>query len=129
MIALTVLHSAYMAEIYRSAISAVDPGQREAATSLGFGHVRGPSRPSSSRRRSGSRSRRSSISSSTSSRTRRSSRLIGTTDLMGAANQLNGVYRAPFELYTLVGFIYLTLVLVVSAGAALLERRLNRHGR
>jgi ABC-type amino acid transport system permease subunit len=48
---------------------------------------------------------------------------------MGAANQLNGVYRAPFELYTTVGFMYLTLVLVVSAGAALVERRLNRHGR
>ena len=55
--------------------------------------------------------------------------IIGTTDLMGVTNQLNGVYRAPFELYTLVGFVYLTLVLVVSAGAALLERRLNRHVR
>ena len=55
--------------------------------------------------------------------------MIGTTDLMGAANQLIGVYRAPFELYTAVGFVYLTLVIVVSAGAALLERRLNRHVR
>ena len=36
-IALTVLNSAYMAEIYRSALDAVDPGQREAALSLGFG--------------------------------------------------------------------------------------------
>jgi len=40
-IALTILNSAYMAEIYRSALGAVYPGQREAATSLGFGRVRG----------------------------------------------------------------------------------------
>src|SRR4029079_11590483 len=40
-VALTVLNSAYMAEIYRSALGAVDPGQREAATSLGFGRVAG----------------------------------------------------------------------------------------
>src|SRR5207244_3901810 len=40
-IALTVLNSAYMAEIYRSALGAVDPGQHEAATSLGFGRIRG----------------------------------------------------------------------------------------
>lgn len=127
-IALTVLNSAYMAEIYRSAISAVDPGQREAATSLGFGHVRGFTTvvfPQAMRiafpplvNQFVDIVKDSSIVA-----------LIGTTDLMGAANQLNGVYRAPFELYTTVGFMYLTLVLVVSAGAALVERRLNRHGR
>jgi ABC-type amino acid transport system permease subunit len=48
---------------------------------------------------------------------------------MGVTNQLVSFYRAPFELYTLVGFVYLTLVIIVSAGAALLERRLNRHVR
>ena len=45
---------------------------------------------------------------------------------MGATNQLNGLYRAPFELYTTVAFFYLTLVLPISAAAALLERRLSR---
>ncbi len=48
---------------------------------------------------------------------------------MGVTNQLVSFYRAPFELYTLVGFVYLTLVIIFSAGAALLERRLNRHVR
>ena len=39
-IALTMLHSAYMSEIFRSALGAVDPGQREAATSFCFNHMR-----------------------------------------------------------------------------------------
>src|SRR5262249_9397126 len=34
-LSLTLLNSAYMAEIYRAAILAIDPGQREAARSLG----------------------------------------------------------------------------------------------
>src|SRR5205085_2208255 len=34
-LSLTLLNSAYMAEIYRSAIQAIEPGQREAARSLG----------------------------------------------------------------------------------------------
>ena len=55
--------------------------------------------------------------------------IIGTMDLMGVTNQLVGFYRAPFELYTLVAFFYLTIVLVISALAAGLERRLGRHLR
>ena len=127
-IALTALNSAYMAEIYRSAIGAVDPGQREAATSLGFGRVRGFTTvvfPQAFRiafpplvNQFVDIVKDSSIVA-----------LIGTTDLMGVTNQLNGVYRAPFELYSTVAFFYLSLVLLVSGGAALVERRLNRHGR
>ena len=127
-IALTMLHSAYMSEIFRSALGAVEPGQREAATSLGFGRIRAFSTviyPQAVRIAIPSLVNQfvdvlkdSSIIA-----------IIGTTDLMGVTNQLVSYYRAPFELYTLVGFVYLTLVLIVSAGAALLERRLNRHVR
>ena len=127
-IALTMLHSAYMSEIFRSALGAVDPGQREAATSLGFGRMRAFSTviyPQAVRIAIPSLVNQfidvlkdSSIIA-----------IIGTTDLMGVTNQLVSFYRAPFELYTLVGFVYLTLVIIVSAGAALLERRLNRHVR
>src|SRR5438094_9285559 len=38
-LSLTLLNSAYMAEIYRSAIQAIEPGQREAARSLGLGTI------------------------------------------------------------------------------------------
>ena len=125
-IALTVLNSAYMAEIYRSALDAVDPGQREAALSLGFGR----------RHRfftivfpQAFRIAFPSLVNQLVDIVKDSSiiAIIGTTDLMGVTNQLVSYYRAPFELYTLVGFFYLTIVLVISGAAALVERRLNRH--
>ena len=37
---------------------------------------------------------------------------------MGVTNQLVSYYRAPFELYTLVAFFYLAIVLAISAAAA-----------
>jgi His/Glu/Gln/Arg/opine family amino acid ABC transporter permease subunit len=125
-IALTMLNSAYMAEIYRSAIGGVDPGQREAATSLGYGRVQTFGwvvMPQAIRiavpalvNQFVDIVKDSSIVS-----------LIGTTDLMGITNQLSSSYRAPFEVYTLVAFYYLTLVILISAAAAALERRLGRH--
>lgn len=125
-IALTILNSAYMAEIYRSALGAVDPGQREAATSLGFGRVRGFTTvilPQAIRigvpplvNQFVDIVKDSSIIA-----------IIGTTDLMGVTNQMVSYYRAPFELYTLLAGFYLTIVLSISALAAILERRLMRH--
>lgn len=127
-IALTILNSAYMAEIYRSALNAVDPGQREAAASLGFGRTRAFSTvilPQALRIAVPSLVNQfvdiikdSSIVA-----------IIGTTDLMGVTNQLVSYYRAPFELYTLLAGFYLSIVLVVSGAATLLERRLSRHVR
>src|SRR4051794_24293195 len=125
-VALTILNSAYMAEIYRSALAAVDPGQREAAASLGFGRVRGFTTvvfPQAFRIAFPSLVNQfvdivkdSSIVA-----------IIGTTDLFGVTNRMVNFYRAPFELYTLVAGFYLTIVLTVSAAAAVLERRLRRH--
>ena len=125
-IALTMLNSAYMAEIYRSALGAVDRGQHEAAMSLGFGR----------RHRfftivfpQAFRIAFPSLVNQFVDIVKDSSivAIIGTTDLMGVTNQLVSYYRAPFELYTLVAFFYLTIILVVSGAAALVERRLNRH--
>jgi ABC-type amino acid transport system permease subunit len=48
---------------------------------------------------------------------------------MGVTNRLVSYYRAPFELYTLVAFFYLAIVLTISAAAAVIERRLGRHIR
>ena len=53
--------------------------------------------------------------------------IIGTADLFGVTNRLVSFYRAPFELYTLVAFFYLTIILVISALATALEQRLQRH--
>lgn len=125
-LALTFLNSAYMAEIYRSALGSVDPGQHEAATSLGFGRVRAFSAvifPQAIRIAVPSLVNQfvdivkdSSIIA-----------IIGTADLFGVTNRMVNYYRAPFELYTLVAGFYLTIVLMISALAAMLERRLQRH--
>jgi His/Glu/Gln/Arg/opine family amino acid ABC transporter permease subunit len=127
-IALTMLHSAYMAEIYRSALASVDRGQHEAAQSLGFSRVRGFSTvifPQAVRVAVPSLVNQfvdivkdSSIIA-----------IIGTADLFGVTNRLVSFYRTPFELYTLVAAFYLVLVLLISALAAILERRLQRHVR
>ena len=53
--------------------------------------------------------------------------IIGTADLFGVTNRMVNYYRAPFELYTLVAGFYLTIILIISALAAMLERRLQRH--
>jgi His/Glu/Gln/Arg/opine family amino acid ABC transporter permease subunit len=125
-IALTVLNSAYMAEIYRSALGAVDPGQREAATSLGFGRLRGFATVIFPQ---GIRIAVPSLVNQFVDIVKDSSiiAIIGTADLFGVTNRLVSYYRAPFELYTLVAFFYLTIVLAISALAAVLERRLQRH--
>jgi His/Glu/Gln/Arg/opine family amino acid ABC transporter permease subunit len=125
-IALTVLNSAYMAEIYRSALGGVDIGQREAATSLGFGRIRAFTTvilPQAMRIAIPSLVNQfvdiikdSSIIA-----------IIGTADLMGVTNQMVSFYRAPFELYTLVAAFYLAIILIVTAAAAMLERRLRSH--
>ena len=53
--------------------------------------------------------------------------VIGVFDLMGTTIQLVNTKRAPFELYTVTALTYIALILLVSAAAALLERRLARH--
>jgi His/Glu/Gln/Arg/opine family amino acid ABC transporter permease subunit len=125
-LALTAMNSAYMAEIYRSAISAVDPGQREAAASLGFGRIRGFTTVVLPQ---GVRIAVPSLVNQFVDIVKDSSiiSIIGTADLFGVTNRLVSYYRAPFELDTLVAFFYLTIVLVISALASTLERRLQRH--
>jgi His/Glu/Gln/Arg/opine family amino acid ABC transporter permease subunit len=125
-IALTIMNSAYMAEIYRSALRAVDRGQHEAAASLGFSRTRGFVTivlPQAWRIAVPSLVNQfidivkdSSIVSA-----------IGIEDLFGKTLMLDSTDHASFELYTLVGMYYLVLVLILTASSTLLERRLSRH--
>lgn len=125
-VALTLLNSAYMAEVYRAAIQSVDPGQREAASALGLGHTRtfaSVTFPQAGRvavpglvNQLVDIVKDSSIVA-----------VIGLLDLMGTTIQLVSTQRAPFELYTATALAYIALILLISAAAALLERRLGRH--
>lgn len=125
-LALTIMNSAYMAEIYRSALRAVDRGQHEAAASLGFSRTKGfvtVVLPQAWRIALPSLVNQlvdivkdSSIVSA-----------IGIQDLFGVTNRLVSTDRASFELYSLVAIYYLVLVLSLTAASTLLERRLQRH--
>lgn len=125
-VALTLLNSAYMAEVYRAALLSVDPGQREAASALGLGHTRtftSVTFPQAGRvavpglvNQLVDIVKDSSIVA-----------VIGLLDLMGTTIQLVSTQRAPFELYTATAVAYIALILLISGAAALLERRLGRH--
>jgi len=125
-ISLTLLNSAYMAEIYRAAIQAIDPDQREAARSLGLGgiatfvNVVFP------------QAWRIAIPSLVNQFTdiiKDSSivAVIGTPDLMYVMIERVSFYQRPFEFYTTVAGIYLVMVVIVAQLANRLEKRLQRH--
>ena len=125
-VSLTLLNSAYMAEIYRAAIQAVDPGQREAARSLGLGSI------TTFATVTFPQAWRVAIPSLVNQFTdiiKDSSLVaaIGTPDLMYQTIERNSNFQRPFELFTEVGVIYLVMVLIVAYLAARLEKRLQRH--
>jgi len=125
-LSLTLLNSAYMAEIYRSAIQAIEPGQREAARSLGLGtigtfvNVTFP------------QAWRIAVPSLVNQFTdiiKDSSvvALIGAPDLMYITTERVSFYQRPFEFYTTVAGIYFVMVVIVAQLAWRLEKRLRRH--
>jgi glutamine transport system permease protein len=125
-VALTLLNSAYMAEIYRAAIQAVDPGQREAARSLGLGSI---STFATVVFPQAWRIALPSLVNQFTDIIKDSSvvALIGASDLMHQTIERVSFYQRPFEFYTAVAVIYLVMVVIVAQLATRLEKRLQRH--
>ena len=125
-VALTLLNSAYMAEIYRAAIQAIDPGQREAARTLGLGGTRTFTTvvfPQAWRIAIPSLVNQFTDIIKDSSVVA----LIGAPDLMYQTIERVSFYQRPFEFYTTVAGIYLVMVVIVAQLASRLEHRLRRH--
>ncbi|HLZ95965.1 MAG TPA: amino acid ABC transporter permease [Candidatus Dormibacteraeota bacterium] len=127
-VSLTLLNSAYMAEIYRAAIQAIDPGQHEAARSLGLGHI------STFANVVFPQAWRIALPSLVNQFTdiiKDSSvvALIGVGDLMYESIERVSFYQRPFEFYTADAAIYLTMVVIVAQLASRLEHHLRRHLR
>jgi len=125
-VSLTLLNSAYMAEIYRGAIQAIDAGQREAARSLGLGSI------ATFATVTFPQAWRIAIPSLVNQFTdiiKDSSivAVIGTPDLMYQTIERVSYYQRPFEFYTTVAAIYLVMVVMVAQLAWRLEKRLQRH--
>ncbi len=125
-LSLTLLNSAYMAEIYRSAIQAIDPGQREAARSLGLGSIATFATVTFPQ---AWRIALPSLVNQFTDIIKDSSivAVIGTPDLMFQTIERVSFYQRPFEFYTVVAGIYLVMVLIVAQLAWRLEKRLRRH--
>ncbi len=125
-VSLTLLNSAYMAEIYRAAIQAIDAGQREAARSLGLGSI------ATFATVTFPQAWRIAIPSLVNQFTDiiKDSAIvavIGTPDLMYQTIERVSFYQRPFEFYTTVAGIYLVMVVIVAQLAWRLEKRLQRH--
>jgi His/Glu/Gln/Arg/opine family amino acid ABC transporter permease subunit len=122
-ISLSLLHTAWMAEIYRAGLQAVPRGQREAAASLGMGRFRAffsvvlPQAirlviPTSGNDFVGMVKDTSLVG------------IIGIFELYRTGAQIISVRFLPFETYTIVAAMYVAVVFVIDQLVRLLERSL-----
>jgi His/Glu/Gln/Arg/opine family amino acid ABC transporter permease subunit len=111
-IALTLLYSAFIAEIYRSALIAVPKGQREAGLALGmhplrvFGSVTLPQATKIAIPNIGSMF--IGMVKDTSTFT-----VIGLTEVVRVTQNLNSTYFQPFVLYTAAALLYVAVAFLI----------------
>jgi His/Glu/Gln/Arg/opine family amino acid ABC transporter permease subunit len=122
-ISLTVLHTAWMAEIYRAGLQAVPKGQREAAASLGMGRTRAffsitlPQAirlviPTAGNDFVGMVKDTSLVG------------IIGIFELYRTGQRLVSETFLPFEVWTIVAAMYVAVVFVIDQLVRFLERAL-----
>jgi len=127
-ITLAISDSAFTAEIYRAGIQSIAKGQSEAARTIGLNYVqtmRYVILPQAIRRILPPLANQfiyivkmSAFAS-----------VIGMQELTRRANELVVTEYRPLEIYTLLIFEYLILVLIISAGVRWLERRMGADER
>lgn len=124
-IALGITGGAYMAEVFRGGINAVDLGQREAALAIGLTQSRAFSLvilpqavriiiPQAVNVYVGLLKGATIVS------------IIGVADMIYVAQYISLSSFTPFEMYSAVGITFISLTLSVAGLAFILERRLSR---
>ena len=116
---------AYMAEIIRAGIQAIDPGQMEAARSLGLPYWRGMYRvvlPQAVKNMIPSIVNQFIITLKDTSILS----VIGFPELVNKAQNVVARTFKSFEVWFIVGLMYLIVILILQQVAKALERRLNR---
>ncbi len=124
-IALGITGGAYMAEVFRGGINAIDSGQREAALAIGLTGPRAFSLvilpqairiiiPQAVNVYVGLLKGATIVS------------IIGVADMIYVAQYISLSSFTPFEMYTAVGVTFISLTLSVAGLAFLLEKRLNK---
>ncbi len=127
-LALAIHAGAYVAEIFRGAIQSLDPGQREAARSLGMSKwqtMRLIVFPQAFRRALPPLGNQFIIGLKDSSLVA----YLGVHELFGAALTIQAANYMPFETYLVAGCYYLALVLIFTFLVHRLEKHLNRGQR
>ena len=127
-IALALCDSAFEAEIFRAGLQSVDEGQREAADALGLSYadkLRYVILPQAVRRVLPPLGNQFVYMLKASSLLS----VIGYSELTRRANELVVVEYRPLEIYTLLVFEYLVLILLASFAVRRLERHLARSDR
>jgi len=122
-IALALSDSAFEAEIFRAGIQSIDPGQLEAADSIGLGHLdrmRYVVLPQAIRRVLPPLGNQLVYMLKMSSLVS----IIGMQELTRRANELVTAEYRPLEIYTVLMLEYLVLILIVSQGVRWMERRM-----
>ncbi len=123
-LALAIHSGAYITEIFRGAIQSIDPGQMEAARSLGMNYALAMRRiilPQAFKRSIPPIANQFIIGLKDSSLVA----YIGATELWGIALGIAAENYKPFQTYVVNGFYYLVLVLVFTFLANTLEKRLD----
>lgn len=125
-LALTLLNSAYLAEIFRAGYEAVPPGQREAALAIGlrrrtwFSHIHLPQVTRISLPAMGNVFvdivKDTSVLS-----------VVGVTELLRESQRWAQFYSLPFEFYTAAAAIYLGIVVLITLAWRRLEAYAGRH--
>ena len=127
-ICLMLLYSAFLAEIYRAGLQAIDKGQREAALSTGLSRTRAFAKviwpqawriiiPPMANNFVGIIKDSSLVG------------IIGVNELMRQSQIAVSLTFRPFELYTAAMVIYIVLTLVIARFASILEQRAARSLR
>ena len=120
--------SAYMAEIYRSGINAVDPGQMEAARSIGFGKVRSmlkivmPQAVKNILPNFGNEFANLIKASS-------QVMVIGVGELMFTYNTISGTSGRPFLPLLVIALMYFAVTFIVGCGVRAMERHFKKSDR
>lgn len=124
-ICLAVNCGAYMSEIIRAGIQAIDPGQMEAARSLGLSYWRSMFRvvlPQAIKNMIPSIVNQFIITLKDTSILS----VIGFPELVNKAQNVIAITFKSFETWAIVAVMYLVVILILQQIANLLERRLNR---
>lgn len=114
---------AYMAEIMRAGISAIDAGQREAAVSLGMSHWQTMGSvilPQAIRNALPSVGNELIVNVKDTS----TLNIIAVSELFFVAKSASGTYLKYFEVYTIVAVMYLVITLVLSRILKMLEKKM-----